>query len=295
MKLSGFAVLVSALLPALCYSFAGSAVSTLLKENDSKISKLKDIASQYPGAPSDDIFYLRYALSSKEDDELETQLKETLSWRNNEGQDICIAAASAVEAAMSGGKWDNEVVRDSAPNAASVNKYITPTQCLTTPVNSGDLCYCIRAGKIDDNALMNEVSLEQMTDFFLYCKEVNALVANMRSEQTDKLVTVLTANDLSGVKLVGGSADFRKALSAASTKANDLYPNLSGPTFLLNLPRLLSALVKIFTPLFPDEVRKRLKFEQGPLKDVQDLTEISPSGDASARALFLKQIDALME
>merc|ERR1711971_926109 len=121
------------------------------------------------------------------------------------------------------------------------------------------------------------------------------LVANMRSEQTDKLVTVLTANDLSGVKLVGGSADFRKALSAASTKANDLYPNLSGPTFLLNLPRLLSALVKIFTPLFPDEVRKRLKFEQGPLKDVQDLTEISPSGDASARALFLKQIDALME
>jgi hypothetical protein len=141
---------------------------------------------------------------------------------------------------------------------------------------------------------MSELSLEQMTEFFLYCKEVNALVANIRSMETDKLVSVLTANDLSGVKLVGGDAAFRKALSAASNKANQLYPNLSGPTFLLNLPTLLSALVKVFTPLFPEEVRKRLKFEQGPLKDVKELVEISPSGSSESRALFLNQIDNLL-
>jgi CRAL/TRIO domain. len=93
---------------------------------------------------------------------------------------------------------------------------------------------------------------------------------------------------------VGGDAAFRKALSAASNKANQLYPNLSGPTFLLNLPTLLGTLVKVFTPLFPEEVRKRLKFEQGPLKDVKELVEISPSGSVEARDLFLKQIDNLM-
>jgi hypothetical protein len=140
---------------------------------------------------------------------------------------------------------------------------------------------------------MSEVSLEQMTEFFLYCKEVNALVANMKSEKSDQLVTVLTANDLCGVKLIGGDATFRKALSAASNKASDLYPNLSGPTFLLNLPKLLSALVKLFTPLFAEDVRKRLKFARGPLIDVTDLSEISPSGNAASRELFLEQIDEL--
>ncbi len=284
--------LAASLMLGSCLAF--SPVSTLLSDNGSKISQLKEVASAYPDAPSDSIFYLRYCLSEKSDDEIIEQLKATLEWRSNEGKAICDAASSAVEAAASGDSWDNGPVRDSAPHAAAVNKYITNTQCLTTTVNSGDLCYCIRAGKIDDVSLMSEVSVDEMTEFFLYCKEVNSIVANMRSEQTDQLITVLTANDLLGVKLIGGDATFRKALSAASTKANDLYPNLPGPTFLLNLPKLLGALVKIFTPLFPAEVRARLKFAAGPLKDVEDLVEISPSGDPAARALFLKQIDGLL-
>ena len=141
---------------------------------------------------------------------------------------------------------------------------------------------------------MSEVSVDEMAEFFLYCKEVNSIVANMKSEKTDKLVTVLTANDLLGVKLIGGDATFRKALSQASTQANDLYPNLPGPTFLLNLPKLLGALVKLFTPLFPKEVRARLKFAAGPLKDVDDLVAISPGGDAVSRNKFLTQIDDLL-
>lgn len=271
-------------------------MSVLLQEHSSKISELQRISSQYSDAPTDSIFYLRYCLSNakKSDQEIQSQLLSTLEWRAKEGKRICESASKAVDAVMSSGKWDNAPVRDMAPYASIVNKYITPSQCLTTTVKSGDLCYCIKAGKIDDVALMNELSLEQMTEFFLYCKEVNALVANKRSMETDKLLSVLTANDLSGVKLVGGDATFRKALSAASNKANQLYPNLSGTTFLLNLPTLLSALVKIFTPLFPDEVRKRLKFEQGPLRDVKELIEISPGGNVASRNLFLKQIDDLM-
>mmetsp|Transcript_4789 Transcript_4789/g.9137 ORF Transcript_4789/g.9137 Transcript_4789/m.9137 type:complete len:295 (+) Transcript_4789:170-1054(+) len=270
-------------------------VSDLLSEHSFKITELKNIASQYSNAPNDSVFYLRYCLSEKSDQEIQAQLRSTLEWRSTEGKNICDSASKAVEAAMALGKWDNAPVRDMAPYASTVNKFITPSQCLTTTVNSGDLCYCIKAGKINDSALMSELSLEQMTEFFLYCKEVNALVANIRSVETDKLVSVLTANDLSGVKLVGGDAAFRKALSAASNKANQLYPNLSGPTFLLNLPTLLSALVKVFTPLFPEEVRRRLKFEQGPLKDVNELVEISPSGrSAESRNLFLKQIENLM-
>jgi len=292
MKLSLSVSLAISALAHSCVAFAP--VSTLLQDHAAKISQLKEIASKYPEAPTDSIFYLRYCLSEKEDAEVETQLKSNLEWRADEGKKICDSASAALEAATSAGNWDNTPVRDMAPHASIVNKYITPSQCLTTPLNTGDLCYCIRAGQINDVELMSEVSPEQMTEFFLYCKEVNALVANMKSEKSDQLVTVLTANDLLGVKLIGGSKTFRAALSAASNKASELYPNLSGPTFLLNLPKLLSALVKLFTPLFAEDVRKRLKFAQGPLKDVTNLSEISPSGDAASRELFLKQIDELL-
>ena len=293
MKLAITVSLVASALFHTCAAFAP--VSTLLQDNAAKISKLREIAAQYPDAPTDSIFYLRYCLSEKDDKEIQTQFKANMEWRAYDGKHICDSASAALEAATSAGKWDNTPVRDMAPHASAVNKYITPSQALTTTVNSGDLCYCIRAGAIDDVALMSEVSVEQMTDFFLYCKEVNAMVANMKSEKTDQLITVITANDLLGVKLVGGSATFRKALGAASTKASKLYPNLSGPTSLLNLPRLLSALVKLFTPLFPEEVKMRLKFARGPLKDVTEMSEISPSGNAAARETFLKQIDDLLK
>ena len=150
--------------------------------------------------------------------------------------------------------------------------------------------YCISAGKIDDRALMSEVTSDQMTEFFLYCKEVNAIVADIRSVSSDKLVYVITANDLNGVSLLGDSS-FRKALSASSTKANDLYPALSGPTLLLNLPPLLGALAKLFTPLFPPEVKQRLKFEQGPLRNVNDLTDIL---SGATRDVFLNELEALV-
>mmetsp|Transcript_22794 Transcript_22794/g.33775 ORF Transcript_22794/g.33775 Transcript_22794/m.33775 type:complete len:294 (+) Transcript_22794:21-902(+) len=293
MKLAATLSLAASAFLHTCAAFAP--VSTLLQDNAAKISQLREIASKYPDAPTDSIFYLRYCLSEKEDEEIQSLLKENMEWRANDGKQICESASAALKAATSAGSWDNTPVRDMAPHASAVNKYITPSQCLTTTVNSGDLCYCIRAGQIDDVALMSEVSVEQMTEFFLYCKEVNALVANMKSEKTDQLITVITANDLCGVKLIGGDATFRKALGAASTKGSVLYPNLSGPTFLLNLPKLLSALVKLFTPLFPEDVKKKLKFARGPLKDVTEMSEISPSGNAAARDTFLKQIDALLE
>jgi hypothetical protein len=70
-----------------------------------------------------------------------------------------------------------------------------------------------------------------------------------------------------------------------------MYPELNGPTLLLNLPRLVSALVKLFTPLFPPEVQARLKFERGPLSNVDDLLDVNYGG--SDRDEFLKDLDRL--
>mmetsp|Transcript_28901 Transcript_28901/g.42842 ORF Transcript_28901/g.42842 Transcript_28901/m.42842 type:complete len:304 (+) Transcript_28901:36-947(+) len=270
-------------------------VSELLSKHSSNIAFLKDEAAAVSDAssiPCDDIFYLRYCVEYDDDiKEAALALAENIKWRNNEGKSLCDAASSAVEKAMSNPeKWDNTAVRDSAPHASIVNEYITSSSILTTTSTQGDLVYCIRAGQIDDLALMTKISVEDMADFFLYCKEVNSIVANKRSLSSDRLVTIITANDLSGVSLFG-DATFRKALSAGSKKASTLYPSLNGPTLLLNLPKLLGGLVKLFTPLFSAEVRKKLRFEQGPLKDIGDLTDIM-GGDG--RDKFMKEIDTLV-
>jgi len=60
---------------------------------------------------------------------------------------------------------------------------------------------------------------------------------------------------------------------------------------MLNPPVLLGVLAKLFTLLFPEAVRNRLRFDSGPLKDVGDLREISIGGEG--RDDFLNQVDAL--
>jgi len=300
------ALVRSALACLLLLIMAGSAsslispqpVSSLLSTHASTIADLKKSAaaaqidlSQLPY--SNDVFFLRYCLLDDDTVDPATSLQESLEWRSSvQGQSICSAALNAVTKATENGAWDNEVVLAAAPHSAAIREFLTPTNCITTTASTGDLVYCIRAGSIDDNALMKQVAIDEMVEFFLYCKELNALVADMRS--TEKLLSVVTCNDLSGVKLVGGSADFRKALSASSTTASIVYPNTAGPTLLLNLPGLLSALVKLFTPLFPERVKERLKFQQGPLKNVKDLRDVASTSSSKARTEFVQQLDDLL-
>ncbi len=266
-------------------------------------------------SPKNDVFYLRYAMmiddgvdATNDDDDdddvaIENALRSSIEWRMRSGDDdaggrsIVTSARGAVIDAISSssssdGAWNNDPVRDAAPYSDVVSRYLTTRQCITTTLpTTDDLVYCIRAGLIDDVGLMSEVSIEGMVEYFLYCKEVNSIVSDMRSLERDGLVKLITCNDLLGVKLVGGSSDFRKALSAASKKANDLYPTFNGRTLMLNPPALLGVLVKLFTPLFPKAVRRRLKFASGPLRDVVDLTEVSHGG--IGREEFVSQVDAL--
>ena len=281
---------------------ANEPVSSLLSKHADNIASLKKTCEKKVGLPamkglpySNDVFFLRYCLAAPEDTSAQTnRLRKNLDWRMKDGRSICAAATSAIREAMAEGAWNNEPVLKSAPNSDVISKYIKPSNVITTTSSKNDLVYCIRAGSIEDASLMEEVTVDQMVDFFLYAKEVNAQIANIRSELTDELKCVITANDLTGVKLVGGSADFRKALSQSSNIATELYPATAGPTLLLNLPGLLSALAKLFTPLFSKEVKDRLKFQQGPLKDVSDLQQVATSASGAERTTFVKQLDEII-
>lgn len=281
------------------FSAPTSSLQSLLTTHQSSIASLKDIATKISEnedvAPQTDVFYLRYILNDSYDDDEQriAALKSNLQWRMNEGNTIVTSARKAIQSAMmEDGKWNNEPIRNAAPHAKLINEYLTSIQCITTSLPStNDLIYCIRCGKLDDKGLMSAVSVDQMVDYFLYCKEVNAMVADMRSLHADSLIEIVTCNDLKGVKLVGGSKDFQKSLSAASKKANDLYPSLNGRTLMLNLPSLLGPLVTLFKLFLPKAVTKRLRFENGPLKDVEDLREIADGG--KGRDEFVDQMNAL--
>ena len=202
-------------------------LTSLLAANRDTVALLKTFAlglstDEYV-APRNNVFYLRYALddSKANNEERFDALRLSLTWQANEGLSIVMSARRAVNSAMAGETWNNDPVRNAAPHSDVVRRYLTTEQCITTTLPStGDLVYCIRAGRIDDVGLMSDTTIEQMVDFFIYCKEVNSAVADLRSIKADVLVKLIT--------LVGGSRDLRKSLSAASKKANELYPTFNG-------------------------------------------------------------------
>ena len=222
---------------------------------------------------------LRFVEAEGDVEAAEARVRASVAWRRGDGLAIVNAARDAVAAATAtAGAWDNGPVLAAAPHSARVAPHVDGGKCLTLRNRGGDgLIYAIRAGSIDDGALMATVAPDELCEFFLYAKAVNEIVAAQLSARTGELATVVTVNDLKGVDLFG-DASFRNALSAASKQGDAVFPGLTGPTVLLNLPRLLGALVKLFTPLFPPAVRKKIKFDGFDLGAVDALT--TPDGKA---------------
>ena len=87
---------------------------------------------------------------------------------------------------------------------------------------------------------MSEVSQDELSDFFVFAKELNGRVALARSEATGKLIGLVTANDLSGISLTG-SGEFRSGIYTASNKKSppdDAYPQLRSMSPIVQSPFL---------------------------------------------------------
>jgi hypothetical protein len=233
-----------------------------------------------------DAWLLRFCAEAEDVDvdAVAARVEASVAWRLGEGKSIVEAARDAVAAATATpGSWDNGPVLAAAPHSAKIEPWV-PAGKLMTMRGAGGLVYAIRAGLIDDKGLMADVDADALSSFFLYAKAVNERVVAALTARTGELATVVTVNDLQGVDLFG-DASFRNALSAASKQGDAIFPGLSGPTVLLNLPRLLGALVKLFTPLFPPAVRKKLKF------DSFDIGAEDALLDAGGKAKLLAYLD----
>jgi len=267
-------------------SVYGADVKSLISANRARIDSLASIS-----ADVSEITLLRFALAFPNQAEANRALRDTVAWRKGVGKSIVNSAAEAVEKAMIGGGWDNDAVRDAAPHAAAINRYISTKNILTLSSDDGGLVYVIRASAIKDKELMSRVSVSQLVDFFLYVKEVHSLIANARSERSGKLCGVIFANDISGVRTFPDRR-FSEALTASSQQYEKLYPSMAGPTMILNLPFVLQAFVGLIKPLFPKSVQSRLIFESAPiLASLKELTPLSTNMDS--RKSFLAEVKRL--
>ena len=266
-------------------------MEALLRQHATQIDALKQTTKH-----QDENYLLRFVLAYPDDAQKQTQAFDKVTqWRRGPRRDVCQIAERAISEATKTGKWDNKIVVESAPHAKKIMPFIGASQIQTIP-GRGYLAYVIRASAIDEAELMASVTKEELAEFFIYAKEVNAQVALKRSAETGRFIQCVTANDLTGIGLLSGK-EFRDALSLASKETAMMYPGIAGTTVLLNLPPLLSALVKLFTPLFPKAVLDRLKFERGPLSTVSDLRELLLDGQGlvpKARSAFLADLDALV-
>ena len=268
-------------------SSGGAKVQSLLQANRGSVDALASISPDVP-----ELTLLRFALAFPNRNEAKRALRETIAYRKGAGRPMVEAAAKAVKQATAGGGWDNDYVRDAAPHAAAINRFITPKNIISLSTEEGDLVYVIRASLIDDRQLMNRVSIKEMGEFFLYVKEVHNLVADARSEKSGRLCEVIFANDISGVRAIPDPR-FSQALTASSQQYEKLYPSLAGPTMILNLPFVLQAFIGLIKPLFPKTVQDRLVFERAPvLERMKELTPLST--DNNARKRFLAEVKRLL-
>eukprot|EP00747_Dinoflagellata_sp_TGD_P084651 gnl/TRDRNA2_/TRDRNA2_162598_c0_seq1.p1 gnl/TRDRNA2_/TRDRNA2_162598_c0~~gnl/TRDRNA2_/TRDRNA2_162598_c0_seq1.p1 ORF type:complete len:405 (-),score=64.23 gnl/TRDRNA2_/TRDRNA2_162598_c0_seq1:133-1293(-) len=267
-------------------------LDTLLKSKQSELVALNGVIAGQ-GEEYDDVWLVRFILGNPDDLKAAKKAAEAaLKWRKGVGKPIVEAAKEAFADATKDGGWDNNAAFSRAPHAEAIRPFIGPegSHIFTVPTEWGDLCSVIRAPAIDDDNLMKAVTVQQLTDFFVYVKELNALVCNSRTRSTGQLCQIISANDLNGVLRLPNS-DFGKALSESSKTSLALYPLLAGPTLLLNLPIVLQVVVdNLFKPLFPERVAAKIRFERGPLLDLTDLKGLR---EPAERTKFLGQIGSL--
>mmetsp|Transcript_76582 Transcript_76582/g.224803 ORF Transcript_76582/g.224803 Transcript_76582/m.224803 type:complete len:370 (-) Transcript_76582:117-1226(-) len=239
-----------------------------------------------------DTYVLRFAIEHKGDVEAaQKNMKEVLAWRSGEGKEIVEKAAAAVAEATAEGGWNNAPVLSAAPHSAIISKYLTPSGIVVVALKDGDICSCIRASAIKDSEMMDAVSVDQLIEFFLYSREVNLLVAEQRTKSSGRLTRFLATNDLTGVSKFPDDR-FQKALTGSSKKAALLYPGLSGPTVILNLPGIVRLLVQFLTPLFPGAVQQKLKFARGPMAYLKDLTDVLRE---PTKSMFIDDLMAVLK
>ena len=263
-------------------------VSDLISDNYAQISSLSNLAPEFSN-----VTILRYILAyPNQPENIEQAIINTLKWREGEGKVIVNTAKEAVFNATIDGTWNNDPIWTSAPHYHIIKQFINEKNVLTLTNRNKDLIYIIKSNMINDNLMMSKLTIEQVSQFLAYVKEIHHIVVNKYSIENDRLCKVIFVNDVSDI-MRQPNPEFSKALSVSSKEYEKYYPLLARETLILNLPFILQAFVTLFKPLFPKSIQDSLIFRKATyIKSVTQLTSLTEN--IEARNMFLDEIDSII-
>lgn len=245
----------------------------LLSDNADKLKDMSSITKEV-GDYFDEAWLLGFLLANPNDiAAAKAAATSALKWSTGKGKPIFEAAKKAYKGASSGaaaGRWNNDPAWVNAPHLSKLLQYIDGDGDQINHITStwGDICYILREAAVKEG-IMQTVSVEELSEFFLYVRELNARWCYARTNTTRSICQVIALQDMDGVD-GSQSDDFRKALTDAYEQTEALHPLVTGPTVLFNVPLQLK-MANVFKPLFPKTMQAKIRMEDGRISGMKPL------------------------
>ena len=214
------------------------------------------------GVQFDDVFLLRYLLSHKGDAAKATApLLETLQWRKDNAETLASL----------------KTIHD-IPNAATFLRFQTVGDIGAT--FSGWTTFVVRTAHSDLTSLMNAMSVQEVSEYLTFSKELQWRDCDKKTRETGMLVKNISVIDMQGFSLFGADRRFFAALGDSSKKSAIVYPQLLGATICVNAPSFIQLIIKAFSPFMPQSALDKQRFCK-----VKDTRKEPPRGARSSTCL----------
>ena len=200
-------------------------------------------AAPVDGVAFDDIFLLRYILSFKQVDKATPPCRETLEWRVKNKDILHRLTSTGI---------------DGIPNASTFLKFQTVGDISTT--FQGWTTYVVRTAHSDLPSLMGAMSVQEVSDYLTYSKELQWREVDRLTRATGVLVKNISVIDLNGFSFFGADRRFFKALGDSSKVSAVVFPQLLGATICVNAPSFIQLLISSFGSLMPKSATDKQRF-----------------------------------
>jgi hypothetical protein len=190
-------------------------VDELLAKHQADIEEVKRLSADFlpEDAMYDDIFVLRFVITHSKKGpcdyaEAVNALRKTVEWR--------LKNADILEQTVATGK---------APNEDMCMKF-------NTCGYAGDLggyepIFVVRTGHCNSKALMSTLSIEQVTDWLHFSREIAFRKCDERTRKTRMMIKTITVIDVANYNIFTGDRRFDTCLNKASELSELYYPQVN--------------------------------------------------------------------
>jgi hypothetical protein len=219
----------------------GASVAELRRAAGAELQAAGDV-----GTPLDELFLLRYVLSTGGD----------------KGKFDCAKAAAKVAKCLAWRKANLAALRKWVAGehdpALDVFDFFQTRGWLRAAI-PGTLSpvFVVRTGHSCPRTLMERFSHDRVVFMLLVNNEVGFQLCDKRTRESGRLVKVITVIDGAGASFFDFDRRFGKCLGESSHMSEDVYPQLLGKTVMINFPVTVRFIIKTVSLLMSAKAREK--------------------------------------